>query len=475
MGFKRDKKTYEQVYFYPPLMTLRPAAADLAALNRLRPAAGRDTSVYVHIPFCTGHCTYCHYVTYAGQHQRQLDAYLDILASEAGLLKERGWFDGRTADIVHVGGGTPTYLDTAQIRRVTQIIRDTIQLSRKAEVTWETSPETVVGSGAPKLSVLLDNGVNRLSIGIESFDDRLLKVCGRRYRVDTALHAYDEARRRGFRNVNIDMIYGLASQSLDDWMRSLHVVATLRPDCVTTYHLRMKPGTPMASWHLETFPGEDACRDMQIATVQRLTAAGYTQVLGNQFVQHADKVYRYEVHKWQDTRDIIGLGVSAYSYIDGWAYCNWRAMEDYTRALGEARLPIQLERRLSREQRAARMVVLGLRVVPNGVDKKLFEAIFGMPLDATWSSTIRELERLGLIENRTDRLLLTAIGTLFADEVCIQFYADDDVAQLRAAGASKYGLYLDCPVHLSTAGGRKPINDNTVGEREGALRSGPEG
>lgn len=324
-GVRRDKILYEQVYFYPPMMSFLPYTAQ--RLEELSGSgASRETSLYIHIPFCTGHCTYCHYSTYVGQEADGTNAYLDLLEREFELLMEHRCFERRNWQIFHVGGGTPTYLEPDQIKRLLDLIQELKPLESGAEFTWESSPETIVGAKADKLSLLLSSGVNRLSIGIESFEDHILKTCGRRYRTDTAVRAYLEARERGFQNINLDMIYGLADQTLDDWKRTLEVVMELKPDCLTTYHLRMKPGTPMASFSISRFPSEDVCRDMQITTITELTNAGYTQVLGNQFVLDRSKSYRYEVEKWKDNRDIIGIGASAYSYIDGWAYYNIRSL-----------------------------------------------------------------------------------------------------------------------------------------------------
>src|SRR5205085_12104368 len=137
----------------------------------------------------------------------------------------------------------------------------------------------------------------------------------------------------------------------------------------------------------------------------------------------------------KDDRDIIGIGVSAYSYIDGWAYYNIRSLPEYTTALLDGHLPISLERNLSTSQRAARMVVLGLRVIPEGVNKTLFLELFGLTLEEAFGPTVNRLESLGLIENTEDAIRLTPLGTLFSDEVCIEFYAEEDKEQLRKARA----------------------------------------
>lgn len=447
-GIEREKLTYEQVYFYPPMMSFAPCEKTCAPIFNTNHAFNRETSLYIHVPFCTGHCTYCHYVTYTGHSTDSIAAYLGALEQEVRLLSKYGWFDNRTSHIVHVGGGTPTFLEPDQITRLIDLIRRIMPLESNVEFTWESSPETIIESKAKKLSLLLKEGINRLSIGIESLEDHVLKICGRRYRADTAIRAYFEARERGFQNINFDMIYGLADQTLDDWKRSLDLVIELGPDCVTAYHLRMKPGTPMASFDLSRFPSEAVCREMQIATFTNLTGAGYFQVMGNQFVREGSKPYRYEVEKWRDSRDIIGIGVSAYSYIDGWAYYNKRSLTEYTKSVLEGQLPIYLERRLSKSQRAARMLVLGLRVVPDGVSKSVFAETFDTPVEEMFKQTIERMEDLGLIEDTAEHIRLTPLGTLFSDEVCLEFYAEEDKEQLRKVQASKYGLYLDCPEHL---------------------------
>jgi oxygen-independent coproporphyrinogen-3 oxidase len=449
-GIKRDRETYEQVYFYPPTMAFTPYDPQNDFSEAIWNSFGRETSLYIHIPFCTGHCTYCHYITTAEIQNGSISSYLKALRKELDLLRKRGCFNHRTGEVVHIGGGTPTYLGADEIKTVCGLVRDALPLNSTTEFTWESSPETITGNNVIKLSTLLQEGVNRLSIGIESFEDHILKVCGRRHTKDIAKRSFLDARDKGFQNINIDMIYGLADQTLDDWRRTLDVILELKPDCVTAYHLRMKPGTTMASYQSSRFPPEEVCREMQIATIQTLKANGYIQVLGNQFVKRFDKIYRYEVEKYKDNRDIIGIGVSAYSSINGWAFYNIRSLHEYLHSIDLERLPILLERRLSTNQRAARMVVLGLRCVHSGVSKHMFKDIFGFGIENLYRETIQRLEQLGLLDNTPDFIRLTPLGVLFSDEVCIEFYAEEEKKQLCKTNSSKYGLYLPYSAELQT-------------------------
>jgi oxygen-independent coproporphyrinogen-3 oxidase len=449
-GISRDPETYEQVYFYPPSMSFIQFNPTKEPSKEIWAGIDRETSLYIHIPFCSGHCTYCHYVTFNGMDKESMYEYLKTLESEIELLKDRDCFKNRSGKVIHVGGGTPTIMDTDDIIKLCEIINNTLPIEPSGEYTWESSPETIINKGSDKLLVLLKEGVNRLSIGIESFEDQILKICRRRHNANDAIRSIYEAREKGFNNINIDLIYGLAEQRLDDWKHTIDKAIELQPECITAYHLRKKKGTPMASLPLLTkLPSEDLCREMQLEAITRLTDAGYRQVLGNQFVKDLRYKYRYEVEKYKDERDIIGLGVSAYSYLNGWAYYNFRLLDKYLDKVRNSQLPIELERILSLRQRAAKMVVLGLRTIQNGVDKNTFFEKFGIHIEEMYGPTIEKLGHLGLISNTTNFIKLTPLGILFSDEVCIEFYAEEEKEQLRNMKASKYGLYLPFPEHLS--------------------------
>jgi oxygen-independent coproporphyrinogen III oxidase len=447
-GFKRDRNTYEQVYFYPPLMSF----TDYINKDKLESGPWKnnnhESSLYVHVPFCTGHCSYCHYVSQKTFSSKIVCEYFDALKHEIKLLNRRECFSQRIGEVIHVGGGTPTLLDHDQILILSEIIKTVFSFSSKYEYTWESSPETIFPNKKAKLKLLLKEGINRLSIGIESFEDHILKVCSRRHDSKIAMQSFFDARSCGFENINFDLIYGLADQTLDDWKKTLDKTIELQPDCVTAYHLRMKKGTPMSLLNISKFPTEEICRNMQLETITKLTAAGYHQVLGNQFVKDYEKLYRYEVEKFKDNRDIIGLGVSSYSYIDGWAYYNYRSLQEYYSALNSNRLPIELERVLSRNQRAARMVVLGLRRVDKGVCKQDFKETFDFSIKDLYAPTIKKLVKLNLIRDEQTKIILTSLGALFSDEVCLEFYAEEEKQQLLRSNASKYGLYLPFPNSL---------------------------
>jgi len=193
-----------------------------------------------------------------------------------------------------------------------------LRIDPSAETTWESSPETLLQADGAKIDALLASGVNRLNIGIQSFEAPLLRVIGRRHRGADAVRGFELARDKGFRNVNIDLIYGLPDQRMRQWEHTLDMVGELRPDSVTAYHLRVKPGTPISRLDHSRFPGEGRCRQMGCLMLDRLEELGYEPWQPNQFVRSGEHAHRYLKSKWESPVEVLGIGVSSYSFVGNW-------------------------------------------------------------------------------------------------------------------------------------------------------------
>jgi oxygen-independent coproporphyrinogen-3 oxidase len=322
-------------------------------------------------------------------------------------------------------------------------LKSAVRMAADTEITWESSPDTLLEEGGRKISALLETGVNRLNIGVQTFDDDLLRVLGRRYTGRTAVEAIVAARERGFRNVNIDLMYGLPDQGIEHIEETLKTIQDVLPDSVTIYQLRKKRGTPISLFERRRFPDQDAALQMGSRMVARLEELGYQAFQPNQFVLRKEHAHRYVTSKWEGPAEVVGVGVSAYSFVNNWMYMNHRTMTEYTAALERGEIPIFLGRHLSRTQQIAKAVVLGIKVLPHGVDKSAFERRFGLAVEDVYAETIFRLADAGLVESTPASLRLTRLGILYADEVCVEFYAEEDKQRLRGIGASRYGSYLD--------------------------------
>jgi oxygen-independent coproporphyrinogen-3 oxidase len=393
--------------------------------------------VYVHIPFCTGLCSYCHYVKLPSE-SYLVNGYLDAVKTELGLHKE--YLGDLTLSSLYFGGGTPTCLTVKQAGGLIQALREEVIILENAEITFESSPETL---SKEKLHALKSIGVNRLSIGIQAFDDHLLlKVCARRHNEKMAIDAIRNAQKTNFeRGVNIDLIYGLPDQTLESWINTLERVKELMPGYVTLYHLRIKKGTLISQTPRDRFPSDYNTLLMQISGIEFLTDLGYVQISPNQFALpgHA---FEHQEHKWHN-KPFIGLGVSAYGFINNAVYNNVRSIQDYGDAVHKGHLPVYLGKKLSEREQMTRSVIFGLKLSgvnrkDGGLSKKEFKEKYGIRVEKAFRETLKKLSELGLIEVGHSYVKLTYKGILFSDEVCREFYSREEKEILKRMGQA-YG------------------------------------
>ena len=441
-GIFRDKFNYELVYFYPPAKILTPVKSDEVFKNACnRQLHERRLGMYIHLPFCTGHCSYCHYIKFPNPTSDVVEKYLGALKKELGIIRKIPELRDIALTSLHVGGGTPTYLKAYQIENLMNFIKSHFELPESIEVTWESSPETILRD-KDKLKVLLRNKVNRLNIGIQSFEDHILKILARRHNGYMAKDAIIEARNAGFHNINIDIMYGLPQQSFLDWKHTLDEVESLLPESVTVYHLRIHLDTPMARKNPDEFPSEEECLLMQIYACERLKELGYVHLQPNQFIRSNQCAHKYVVDKWEKGAEFVGIGLSSYSYINQSIYFNYRAIKEYLDSIANNQLPIYIGKNLSMDQQKAKTMILGLKVLNSGVNKARFKNTFNVDIEEAFRHTLNKLKKLGLIYDDGEKIRLTYKGILFADEVCVEFYTEEERKILIDKGVSKYGAYL---------------------------------
>ncbi len=396
-------------------------------------ADGTPISLYVHIPFCETKCPYCDFNTYA-RIESLIPTYVEALGSEIEL-----W--GRTLGrppvaTVFFGGGTPSYLPAEDIASLMRHIGGAFDLQADAEVTLEANPGDFASD---KLSAYLGCGVNRLSIGVQSFDDRLLETLGRRHSVDDAVRSFRMALDAGFKNVSIDLMYGLPHQSLQDWERTLTETVALAPPHISMYCLTLEEGTPMALWAAAgriPEPDEDLAADMYTAAERRLNEVGYRHYeISNWALAGRESVHNLAY--WKNGA-YLGVGPGAHSYLAGCRFANLRSPKEYIRRMGD-RLDGPLPTRLDAEALAAIPVVdsvetidrrlemgetmmMGLRL-DAGITDGEFAERFGESARAAFGDTVRDMVEAGLLETADGCVKLTPRGRLLGNEVFSRFVA----------------------------------------------------
>ncbi len=385
----------------------------------------REIALYLHLPFCTGKCLYCAYITLPNQSKEFIDEYLDAVEKEIDLLLKFPNLQNVIVNSIYIGGGTPTYLSVAQLDRTFQLLKTKFNVKESIEITVEAGPETLVDSGGKeKWEILLRNGANRLSIGFQTFNDDILKLLRRRHNSRQAINSYNLAKEAGFKNINIDLIPGLPDQTLEIWQNDLEQVGKLEPASVTCYPLSIKQASGIWSMfrgEKQRFPNRENVIIMHIMANEFLNKLGYAQRPVWWFTRTPDYIYRQQIYKWGELGEQLALGVSGYSFINDFQYFNFRTAPQYLEATRNGRLPIWKGVKLSEEDLMRRSILFGLKT---GLSKKLFKSKFGKNPKDVFKDIWRKLGNLGLIEENEEIVQLSYKGKLFADEVSKEFYSD---------------------------------------------------
>jgi len=402
------------VYRYPgsdsmPAMDAGKFAGDLKKKER-------KLAFYMHIPFCTSICSYCHYFKELLGEGKAVQGYLDSLGKEIAAYRE---LVGEKLEVESVlfGGGTPTTLEAGKLNGLMGFLKEMFAFGDRVEASIESSPETL---SLEKLAELRQ-GFNRLSVGVQDFDDRVLKACNRNHSREQALKAIDDARNVGFGNVNIDLIYGLPGQGIEGWRKTLGEVEAIMPESVTASDLRIQKGTGFFGMDKAKFASEPELVTMHSMFLERMSELGYNQVFPYQFSLKG-KEMRFLQNQWS-SGEFMGFGASSCSYLSGWDYNNVFPVGEYVKRVSEQGLACAVGKKLSREEEMVRFVALGLKnVALGGVDKRRFGELFGLGIGERFGEVVRELEGLGLVENGERFLGLSNKGLLFYDAVSRKFF-----------------------------------------------------
>lgn len=374
-------------------------------------------SLYVHIPFCVKKCLYCGF--YSTPYTAEgADTFVSALGLEAARIRDR--FSDNIFDTVYIGGGTPTVLSCGQLGAVFRIIREQFRISGEAECTVEANPNSITSEG---LALLLDSGVNRLSIGVQSFSDSILRKLGRLHTGEEAVNAVAQARSAGFRNIGIDLIYGIPGQVFSDWQHSLESALALTPDHISVYGLSLDEGTWFANEAAAgrlLLPDDEAVVTMSAFAVGALTDAGYGHYEISNFARPGFAC-RHNVNYWERGA-YLGIGPGAWSFLGGRRFSNSMDKEEYYRRLHAGLSPVVMNETVEPSQAVAEAVMLGLRM-EKGVDLARFGLEHGASALKRLTSKGTCLARNGFAAVSLDRLRLTERGTRLCDSVIARLTA----------------------------------------------------
>lgn len=359
--------------------------------------------LYIHIPFCLSKCKYCDFLSFT---QGDVAAYTEALCRE---ISERG---GEMIDSVFVGGGTPTSIADGFLDKIFNSIHKSFSLSSDAEWTVEANPKTL---GREKLSLLRRLGVNRLSVGVQSFNDSELAAIGR---IHTAREAEETIFEAGeyFDNINIDLISALPGQNIESFRHTLKKAAALDVSHISCYSLILEEGTPLYSENLKKplpLPDEDEERLMYDTAVKFLAEEGFSRYEISNFAKN-NRECRHNLKYWH-CEEYLGLGLGAHSYADGARYYNTGNMAEYIAGRREGGREI-----LTDEDMRAEFIMLAMRL-DEGVSAAEYQRRFGRDFAADYKAQLEKFTKLGLIERTPGGWRLTDSGICVSNSVLCEF------------------------------------------------------
>ena len=333
----------------------------------------RNVGIYIHVPFCLSKCHYCDFCSVQRADEDKKEQYVKRLCDEISLFAEKIGESGDVpvADTVYFGGGTPTLLSAEQIRRILERVNEKFGICDGAEITAETNPKT---AGSKKLSEIRKAGVNRLSIGMQSVHDNELKALGRIHTFSDFFYTYWHARRAGFENISVDLMYGIPNQTRESFKRSVETLALTGPEHISSYCLTIEEGTNFGRRRDSLIlPDEDTVSDMYSDMSEILTKYGYHKYEISNFSKDG-KESRHNNKYWR-TQDYLGFGAAAHSCFAGKRFAHSRDIDAYLRGDG---IIIDVEE-LTEAEMMNEFVMLGLRLA-SGVSFADFKARFGVDL-----------------------------------------------------------------------------------------------
>jgi coproporphyrinogen III oxidase-like Fe-S oxidoreductase len=423
-----NKKTEVGGYFvtnYPPYSRWQPEYVPQAIEALNQPPRSQDAfGLYLHIPFCRRRCTFCYYQVYTDKNAAEINRYLDALIRENEIYSRTPALQGRQLRFAYFGGGTPSYISQKQLHYLVNGLNQHVKWDNAEEVTFECEPGTL---RKPKLETIKEIGVTRLSLGVEHFNDDVLKANGRPHLSPEIYRAYEWAREVDFGQINLDLMAGMVGDSEDKWRDTVQRAIELEPDSVTIYQMEVPSNailsqqvqkgidSPLADW-----PTKRRRVDYAFG---RFEESGY-RVASAYGIATTKKPCRfiYTDALWHGG-DMIGLGVSSFSHFGGVHFQNAHRIEEYIRLLDAGQLPLLRALPLTLKQKLVREMVLQLKT--GVLDASYFRGKFAVEIWNEFQPVFERLREERLLDRNNDTIGLTRRGLLCVDGFLPEFFEPD--------------------------------------------------
>lgn len=421
-----DQETKAGNYFvsnYPPYSFWKQEAVPevLDVISR-KPAPGTPLGIYTHIPFCRKRCHFCYFRVYTDKNAAEIQRYVDAVIDELKMYADKPFIDGRKPKFVYFGGGTPSYLSTQALKHLASSMQEMLPWDEAEEVTFECEPGTLTEH---KLNVIREIGVTRLSLGVEHFQEHILKLNGRAHGSKEIDRAYGYARAAGFPQINIDLISGMMGDTDADWDFAIERTIELAPDSVTIYQMEIPYNTtifaemqaagndvaPVATWAKK--------REWVERAFARLSENGYTVTSAYTAVKNPSTKFLYRDHLWQGA-DLLGLGVASFSHVGGTHFQNQHNIDPYIDRVQSGNLPVFRALTPSGEEKLIREAVLQFKL--GSLDLQYFRDKFGVDLREQFPAALDYIRSTGNLTEDDNFLRLNIEGLLQVDRYVHEFF-----------------------------------------------------
>lgn len=424
-GFISRRGNFFPSVHYPPI-TMYPRATQTDLFYSYQLPHDRLFDVYAHLPFCQQRCLFCHYPVRLGDRDSEKDIYLNALEKEMDLyLQVLGLRQVKTRSIL-VGGGTPTFLSPVQLKKFLGFFVKRLDMSCCEQFSYDVDPTTLIGSdGMERLRILRDHGVNRLTIGVQSFNDQTLANMNRHHTVAESLKSIEESRKLGFK-LNIEFIFGYPGQTLASWLDDIEMAMTLDVDEIQLYRLKVRaygdyqgPIRELIEKRSVNALDDDETLPMKKTAIDLLTSHGFKENIRRVFSRTVTDYSRYAWNQCCLLYDQIGFGLTAFSSLRDRFVLNTQSFDEYYAMIADGKLPVNRGLVRSREEQMRWGMILPLK--NSFVLKSRFQEDTGGSIEF-FRDTIEKLKQYGLLVEDDVKVQTTQLGAFFADEVVQQFH-----------------------------------------------------
>lgn len=437
---------------YPPITMYSPITQEEMYKNYTLPPDGL-LDVYVHIPFCIKRCIFCHYPSLYHASSSKKDMYLDALEKEMDIVMGFLGIDKIYARSILLGGGTPTDLTPAQLKRFLDYFTKRVSLDKCKQFNYDVDPATLIGpDGIDRLKIMRDYGVDRLTIGVQSLDDNILKRMNRAHNVRDTIESVENSKKFDYQ-INIEFIFGHPGQTYENWIEAMDKALAFDVPEIQFYRLKVEPYGDQEGvikkyrqYHPDELPKPEESILMKQIAIDMLAEHGYNENLRRVFTKKRSYISLYAFNQCCQLLDEIGFGLTAFSSLHDRFVLNTQYFDEYYKFIENGRLPLNRGIVRTKDQQMRWSVILPLKNY--FIRKKLFQKINGISTDDVFQDKFSILKDYGLLTENENMIELTKLGAFFADEVVQQFHEKEYIPFPESD-------YADGPLnpykHLTTA------------------------